>query len=620
MTNPSTYIEGHGVFKAYGFQPSSSYPAWQAFDDTTNVWYSNGLSEYSGTGDYSGSTQLAAETSKGAYVVLEMPYEIVIKQTAFTQQINGSHVWDRGVYYAKCNPSDEWTMIHNVTDKPANDTTPYVAYITDPRPYKYFAIVITRRYTAHASSGVSIQNFKIFGTPGPTTLDKGSLTLGRSLDVPRVSRYDVDTETPRPEKLLVDFDTTVNSSPTDISGKGNHGAFVGGASYSAPDKAFKFSLNAHYIQAELNNSETGNQYHSVSLWFKITSGQSSNWRNIFECGENPRSGTSDISLYIPAGQDTLSFSNGGSHMYSDTLTNLYFQWHHVVITYDGANRKMYLDGALIKTLATTSWAGVANMTLRIGRTNANSEGIQNGLISNFKLYWQTALEPSEVQKLYRLGRTGRSMVISDTAVGIGKAPEAQLDVRGNLKISGVISSNSPGWSYWRYSSADINDAIYNSSTDGPVGGFSTLSSFGQNWETGISGAIADRGTSHNFNPTTGTYTAPEKGVYMVNFNFSIDGGSGGDDSMYIQFKTAGNSDGVGDWENGGAFINRSTSTNAFMLFNPQFTTRAGIEECWSINDIVLLDAGSTVNVRLENVSSSSTLTLLRCNFSGFKIA
>jgi len=39
-----------------------------------------------------------------------------------------------------------------------------------------------------------------------------------------------------------------------------------------------------------------------------------------------------------------------------------------------------------------------------------------------------------------LGRTGRSMVISDTAVGIGKVPEAQLDVRGNLNVDGVITN------------------------------------------------------------------------------------------------------------------------------------------------------------------------------------
>jgi hypothetical protein len=30
------------------------------------------------------------------------------------------------------------------------------------------------------------------------------------------------------------------------------------------------------------------------------------------------------------------------------------------------------------------------------------------------------------------------MVISDTAVGIGKVPEAQLDVRGNIKCDGVV--------------------------------------------------------------------------------------------------------------------------------------------------------------------------------------
>ncbi|MGY8913430.1 MAG: LamG domain-containing protein, partial [Flavobacteriales bacterium] len=196
LTGYETLVEGHGVFKAYGFQPHASYPAWKAFDDTAtnSVWYSDTLSEYTGTGEYNGSTRLASETVKGAYIVLEMPYEIVLKQIKFWQQTNGSHVWDRGVYYAKCNPSDEWAAIHNVTDRPANDTTPYVAYITDPRPYKYFAIVITRR-VAGSTAGVSIRDLQFFGTPGPTTLDKGSLTLGRSLDVPRISRYDVDTET-----------------------------------------------------------------------------------------------------------------------------------------------------------------------------------------------------------------------------------------------------------------------------------------------------------------------------------------------------------------------------------------------------------------------------------------
>jgi len=641
MTNTSTYIEGHGVFKAYGFQPHASYPAWKAFDDTAtnSVWYSDGLSEYSGTGDYSGSTRLAPETVKGAYIVLEMPYEIVLKQIKFWQQINGSHVWDRGVYYAKCNPTDEWTAIHNVTDRPADDDTPYVAYITDPRPYKYFAIVITRRHTADATNGVSIRDLQFFGTPGPTTLDKGSLSLTRSLDVPRVSRYDVDTETPRPEKLVLDFDTTVNSSPTDISGQGNHGTFVNGASYSPGDKAFRFvpgtngTNNGDHIQATLNTT-TGPWAHSLSVWIKLDDANA-NGQALMGIGSTATGKNSVLYLYAGTSATTreLQYSNQNTDSLivpNGTINFVAGRWYHIVLTTNAgtissSNQKMYVDGVEQPTTVTgTVTSGTLNLdandNLFIGRQSDGYAGNWfDGLMSNYKIY-NTVLEPSEVRKLYNLGRTGRSMVISDTAVGIGKVPEAQLDVRGNLKVSGTISSNSPGWSYWRNSSADINDVIYNSATDGPVGGFSTLASFSQNWETGISGSIADRGTGHNFNPTTGTYTAPEKGVYMVNFSFSIDNGGGGDDSMYVQFQTAGNSGGGGGWETGGAFVNRTSSTNAYMLFNPEFSTRSGLEDCWSISDILLLDAGSTVNVRLENVSSSSSLTFLRCNFSGFKIA
>jgi len=306
--------------------------------------------------------------------------------------------------------------------------------------------------------------------------------------------------------LVVDFDTTVNSSPTDISGNGNHGTFGGSAYYSSADKAFILANNpaavgsasTHYIRAELNNSETGNQYHSVSLWFKVLSGQNSSWRAIFECGENPRSGNSDISLYVPGGDDKLVFAHGGSSMYSDTLTNLYFQWHHVVLTYDGANRKMYLDGTLIKTQATTTWAGVGNMTLHFGRNNTlgGTEGCDCH-VSNFKLYWQTALEPSEVQKLYRLGRTGRSMVISDTAVGIGKVPEAQLDVRGNLAVRGVIQSECPAFS----ATKDNRPIASQSIVAGNYIDFNIIRT--------------NRGGCYD--ATTGKFTAPISGLYFFSF-------------------------------------------------------------------------------------------------------
>ena len=80
--------------------------------------------------------------------------------------------------------------------------------------------------------------------------------------MPRISRYDVDTETPRPEKLVVDFDTTVNSSPTDISRNGNHGTLVR-ATYSAADKAFVFDGSDDYIDIpSVSGVGTGAWVHS----------------------------------------------------------------------------------------------------------------------------------------------------------------------------------------------------------------------------------------------------------------------------------------------------------------------------------------------------------------------
>jgi hypothetical protein len=171
--------------------------------------------------------------------------------------------------------------------------------------------------------------------------------------------------------------------------------------------------------------------------------------------------------------------------------------------------------------------------LALGSTNTGTRGL-TGLISNYKLY-NVVLEPSEVQKLYRLGRTGRSMVISDTAVGIGKAPEAQLDVRGNLNVDGVITSNKPAFHVYR-NAGDITTTdtaivwnvvrfnrgnCYNYSNGNfypPVSGMYFFSVFG------MSDAIGDPVVSFRFQyaPPAGTFD------YIANlwpYNFNSEPGA-----------------------------------------------------------------------------------------------
>jgi len=216
------------------------------------------------------------------------------------------------------------------------------------------------------------------------------------------------------------------------------------------------------------------------------------------------------------------------------------------------------------------------------------------------------------------------MVISDTAVGIGKVPEAQLDVRGNLRVGGAISSNNPGWSYWITTVTALRTAIGGGGS-GTVVNYNNASD-SQNWETGSkAGPYLDR-TSSNFNHITGIYTAPEKGAYFVSCSWSISfkvNASNYDDSMHMKFVTTGNPGGnsaTTTWESGDGYNDRGTSSSARIAFNPGYWSGYGVENAWCMSEILLLNAGSTVRMYLEGVGNEDRLQLNSLNFSGIKIA
>jgi hypothetical protein len=493
VTKNITYIEGHGEFKASASLRSrqdvdyDGHQPYNAFDYTTYSYllYGPGSGEDVGynktTGYYEDNEyQLSASsgTPYGHWLQLEMPYKINVK-SYFIQHVANDY-WPQDWQIWASNDDINWTHIHTYTGG-TFDTNPQYYTVSHTGHYKIYTMIITRIKEGSTLDRVRIQELRYFGTPGPTTLDKGSLSLTRSLDVPRISRYDVDTEAPRPEKLVVDFDTTVNSSPTDISGKGNHGTFYGDAQYSPVDKAFVFDGTDDYIQGNLNN--TGDMDFTVSCWFKRTAddGVETVWFIGGTSSDNPGNGTGlDI--------NTLSDTRGYFYFYSGyeladsglaTVIGLN-KWVHLVCTRVGNTMKLYLNGEdRNKPVGGSSAHGLsldANTVFRIGQRNSSGTNPAHGMVSNFKIY-SVALEPSEVRKLYNLGRTGRSMVISDTAVGIGKVPEAQLDVRGILKASVGLFQDKPyfGCEVYRYGLKD-NDTTQTIYWHG--GDTATLSSAG----------------------------------------------------------------------------------------------------------------------------------------------
>jgi len=232
----------------------------------------------------------------------------------------------------------------------------------------------------------------------------------------------------------------VNSSPTDISGQGNHGVFYNDAYYSAAEKAFVFDGTGDYIQGNLNN--TGDTDFTVSCWFKRTADAGSEcvWFIGGESTSNPGNGVGLEMMTLSDGSGYFFFYSGYEIDDTDLATVIGLnKWVHLVCTRVGNTMKIYLNGEDRNKPVTGTAHGLsldANTEFRIGQRNSSGTNPAHGMVSNFKIY-NVVLEPSEVKKLYNLGRTGRSMVISDTAVGIGKVPEAQLDVRGTLRSDGL---------------------------------------------------------------------------------------------------------------------------------------------------------------------------------------
>ena len=173
-----------------------------------------------------------------------------------------------------------------------------------------------------------------------------------------------------------------------------------------------------------------------TLWYGTNNGSASNFTIYTGTGASGNVGHTGFRLE----------SRGGGRHQDLAWTPVLNTWVHVAVTWDGTggsnNVNMYIDLVKLERQQLGSYENNATSSITLPSTQAIRVGADarqfdgdgtganfDGQISNPKFYSEV-LEFSEIKKLYNLGRTGRSMVISDTAVGIGRAPEAQLDVRG----------------------------------------------------------------------------------------------------------------------------------------------------------------------------------------------
>jgi hypothetical protein len=226
MTGYETYMDGHGVFKASesNTYTSISAPPWQVFDNsTTTFWHSNTVYNED-TGLYEGEQSLGGYA--GEWISLTMPYKTKINTMLLRPRV----AWPERTLYngvlLGANSDEDWELVKQFSSVTFTDGEYKYLNIDSIKYYTKYALVVTRTNPSNArSDSVQFSIFRLFGTPAPSALEDGHMTLGKALTLPRVSGHAAGAETPRAASLVVHYDTTVDSvvagtTVVDISGKG----------------------------------------------------------------------------------------------------------------------------------------------------------------------------------------------------------------------------------------------------------------------------------------------------------------------------------------------------------------------------------------------------------------
>ncbi len=165
---------------------------------------------------------------------------------------------------------------------------------------------------------------------------------------------------------------------------------------------------------------------------------------------------------LNATAETWSDLNGG------TVTP--GQWHHVVGTYDGTTKRLYVNGQLVGTQTTPVYATLGT-PLRIGADQtylATAGSFFLGILDEIAVYWR-ALSPEQVADHHMAGVLGAGV-----APALNAQPQNAWLVLGDTKATvtfSVAATGSPRLRYqWQKDGVDLPGATSAALTLWPAGG------------------------------------------------------------------------------------------------------------------------------------------------------
>ena len=255
----------------------------------------------------------------------------------------------------------------------------------------------TWNHFAVVRSGTSIYTF-INGVGGVT--GSCSYDFSDTSYVPTIGRY-THADAQQFQGYLQDFRVykglakyTANFTPPIP----NNGTLINGPTYSSANNgAIVFDGTNDYVSAPAINLTTAG---TVSAWFYKTGTGTPDASNVVDLVSNVNSGgTAGWSFGLNVSTNKVDFylANNGSFGVENfsTQTILNNTWYNVVVTYNGSNKIIYINGVQDSTFA-SSVNGTTTTTWSIGARNTGARNFQ-GNISQALIYTR-ALSAAEISQ------------------------------------------------------------------------------------------------------------------------------------------------------------------------------------------------------------------------------
>ncbi|HVV15506.1 MAG TPA: LamG domain-containing protein [Candidatus Paceibacterota bacterium] len=199
----------------------------------------------------------------------------------------------------------------------------------------------------------------------------------------------------------------------DRSGSGFNGYLVGTNNATSSRKTigrmgqgFSFSgMNTGGINVGSSNSLTPSRF-TISAWIYDNTPQTYLYNYVYSNARDCCGTYKGIDMYIQAGKVSGGIWNSSLSQIVSAATIATSTWTHVVFTYDGATKKIYINGSLDASSAQTTDPGTpASFNTYIGSMGNGSGAMYtfNGKLDDVRVY-NRALPAAEVRQLYLLGQ------------------------------------------------------------------------------------------------------------------------------------------------------------------------------------------------------------------------